>query len=240
VTQRENEANQEHWNSLGARYSGVWQTRARRRFSSRELSFISGCCPTLPGGYLDIGCGNGRILTLHDILAPSGARLAGIDIAENMLAVCREIPFTHQTAFFRADIALDGLPAEAKGPFVFITAIRSLKYNQAWRDAFRLLASSLAPGGVFVMNMPNARSLNIFGRYAIPFYRTTQGELRALAGECGLEIIGFRGFSRIPDVFYRFNGRFWDWLLAAGEAVLECVFGRRLFHRELFIALKRA
>jgi SAM-dependent methyltransferase len=235
----ESEVNKEHWNSLGARYSGVWQTRSRRRFSSRELSFISGCCPRLAGGYLDIGCGNGRILTLHDSLAPSSARLTGLDIAESMLDVCRGLSFSHPVQFFRADIALDGLPAQTKGPFVFITAIRVLKYNQQWKDASRMLAASLAPGGVFIMNMPNKRSLNVFGHCAVTFYRTTQGELRALAKECGLEIIGLRGFSRIPDVFYTFNGRFWDWLLAAGEATLNCIFGKRVLQRELFIALKR-
>ncbi|MDR2733468.1 MAG: class I SAM-dependent methyltransferase [Spirochaetota bacterium] len=235
----EREENRAHWNALGAGYSEVWRTPSRQRISAQELSFIERNCPQLPGVYLDVGCGNGRILALHDRLAPPEARLTGVDIAEAMLAVCRGLNFSHPIQFLCADIAAGGLPEEAGGNFVFISAIRVLKYNSEWKAAVKALADRLAPGGVLVFTMPNKHSLNIFGRTAVKFYRTTKTELRALAGQSGLEVIVIRGFSRIPDILYTIPGRFMDWLLAAGEALLQLIFGKAFLQRELFIALRR-
>jgi len=231
--------NEEHWDALGARYSEVWRNRACSRISAHELGFIAEHCPRLAGEYLDIGCGNGRILALLDTLAPAEARISGLDIAESMIEVCRKLPLSRAVRFYHADIAADGLPSEAGEAFVCITAIRVLKYNAEWKEAVKALAGRLAVGGVLIFSMTNKRSLNIFGRPPVKIYRATQGELRELANRCGLEIIDFRGFSRIPDIFYRIPGRLADWVLAAGEAALGLVFGKRFLQRVLFIALRR-
>jgi len=240
VCQNAREINRAYWDALGAGYSDVWRTPSRRRISDKELSYIEEHCPRLPGAYLDVGCGNGRILRLHDLLAPPGAMLTGVDIAEAMLAVCGGINFSHPIRFFCADIAASGLPREAGEPFVFISAIRVLKYNSEWKAAARALAGKLAPGGVLVFSMPNRHSLNIFGRMAVKFYRTTRAELRALAEQSGLQVIEIRGFSRIPDILYMLPGRLMDWLLVMGEALLQLIFGKAFLQRELFIAFRRS
>jgi len=230
--------NRQHWDGLGRGYRKAWTTASRKRISRNETEYIRAW---LPGGKvhcLDIGCGTGRILEVVDAALAAGASVDAIDIAPAMLDSCRLRPWRHEARFALCDVSKEAIPFVGT-EWDCVTSIRVVKYNKNWEEIIEKVAGRLAPGGVFVFTMPNRRSLNIFGRYAIPHYRTTRGEINRLAVRLGLEVADIRGFSRIPDVFYQVPGRLADWCLAGAETLLGWILGKRIFQREFFIVLRK-
>lgn len=230
--------NRQHWDELGRGYRRAWTTASRKRISRNETDYIRAHLPAGKAHCLDIGCGTGRILEVIDAALAAGASIDALDIAPAMLDACRLRPWRHAARFSLCDVSQEEIPF-AGAEWDCVTSIRVVKYNKNWEEIVEKVAGRLVPGGVFVFTMPNRRSLNIFGRYAIPHYRTTRGEIVRLAGRLGLEVADIRGFSRIPDIFYQIPGRLADWLLAAAEGFLGLVFGKRLFQREFFIVLRK-
>lgn len=230
--------NRQHWDDLGRGYRKAWTTASRKRISRHETEHIRSFLPAGRARCLDIGCGTGRILEVVDAALAAGASVDAIDIAPAMLDSCRLRPWRHEARFALCDVSKEAIPF-AGTDWDCVTSIRVVKYNKNWEEIVQKVAARLAPGGVFVWTMPNRRSLNIFGRYAIPHYRTTRGEIDRLAERLGLEVADIRGFSRIPDVFYQVPGRLADWCLAGAETLLDCIFGKRIFQREFFIVLRK-
>lgn len=230
--------NRQHWDALGRAYQRAWATASRRRISRHETDYIRSRLPEGKVRCLDLGCGTGRILEVLDTTLAVGSRLEAVDIAPAMLDACRLRPWRHTTRFALADVSKEAIPF-AGTRWDCVTSIRVIKYNKNWQEIIEKVAGRLKPGGVFICTMPNRHSLNIFGRYAIPHYRTTASELVRLAGRLGLELVELRGFSRIPDLLYQLPGRLADSCLAAAEYLLGCLFGKRLFQREFFIVLRK-
>ncbi|HEY6739267.1 MAG TPA: class I SAM-dependent methyltransferase [Actinopolymorphaceae bacterium] len=77
----------ERWNGLAASFDespdhGLRDPSVRRAWADLLLSVL----PPAPADVLDLGCGTG---TLSVLLAESGYRVAGVDLAEQMVAAAR-------------------------------------------------------------------------------------------------------------------------------------------------------
>ena len=234
--------NREHWDSLGSQYTTNWSTAGQQELSERETSFVVGHVPKGSSiTVLDIGIGNGRIIEALTAL-PDVTAIYGVDIAPAMVKVCEEKfaddPKVKELTL--CDISREQLPVI---PDVgFVSAIRMLKYNENWRDLItKTIAARLAPNGVLVFSMANRRSLKFLSRrYAVPYYKTTEAELRRDLEQGGWEVLEVTGFTKVPDVFYRhLRSPSSSAALLGGERRLERVLGGARGSRELFVAARR-
>lgn len=117
----------------GARHRRRWvlELLGRRQFSS----------------VLDVGCGNGLMLTLIDERFP-GKRLAGVDLSEVAVANNRErLPHME---FACADLAKDALPNH----FDVVTCCEVVEHLDDPAGAVKKLASSVVPGGTVLVTCP--------------------------------------------------------------------------------------
>jgi len=104
-----------------------------------------------PPSLLDIACGNGM---LTNQLAPHFARIVGLDASAALIEKARE---AYPQVEFVYALAEDYQPAET---FTTITVLNLLEHVV---DPVALLASignNLAPGGVLIVNVPNALAVN--------------------------------------------------------------------------------
>jgi SAM-dependent methyltransferase len=236
------ETNRSHWDSLGARYSANWSTPGQQLMSDKETSFVVDHLPARSGlTVLDVGIGNGRILErlLDDDRVEA---VYGVDVAAEMVSVCREKFGANPKIrdLVVCDVATEALPIPVK--LDFISAIRVLKYSANWWEMVaQTLLPQLAPNGVLVFSMPNANSVKRFSRpYAVPYFNTTEKELRERLSHAGAEVVSLSGFSKIPDAVYRASTRpALTRSLLAVERSLDGVVGSTRLARELFVAAKR-
>jgi SAM-dependent methyltransferase len=234
-------ANRRHWEDVGRSYSASWEPPAKRRLSELELDFVRRFVPKKDGGVtLDVGCGNGRIMAAVLAAAPT-ARAFGIDVAEEMVRVCRE-RFKDErrvAGLFVCDVARQPLPVDER--FDVITAIRVLKYSENWSDVVGVLLDALAPDGTLVLSIPNRNSLNRFSRpYAVPWYSATQDQVETAVTSRGGRVLDVAGFARLPYALYeRLPGRPAAAAVTGTERVLSAALGSRLLVRELFFAATR-
>jgi SAM-dependent methyltransferase len=124
-----------------------------RSMTKLQTAWLARICR--PGPLLDLGCGTGRMFTP---LAQAGFAPVGLDCSAKMLALARR---AHpQTGLVRAE-AGQGVPfAEAAfSTVICLHAVLSHVIDQAQR---RVLVSEalrvLAPGGVFVLELPHPRT----------------------------------------------------------------------------------
>ncbi len=232
--------NKKHWDEMGETYGNVWKNKSKQYMHSREMTFINNFLnkKEVRRG-LDIGVGSGRIL--ENYLANSEvAELYGIDISDEMVKFCKE-KFKENNRIQKmavCDFSKENIPFEVK--FDFISAIRVLKYNKNWKEMVKKITDILNDGGVAVFTMPNKYSLNIFGTYSIPYYRTSKKELANLCKQSGLKILDLQSFTRIPDVIYNFsNNKLYSDCVVLMEKALSLLFGKVFFGRMFFIAVKK-
>jgi len=130
-------------------------TRVRARWLLRRLRWS---CPPWTGGgrYLDVGCGSGGALGVARAL---GWRVAGIEMDEAAAAKARS---------FTDDLHVgDVLDAPfASGRFDVVTAFHVLEHLADPIAALRRMLDWLAPGGLLIVEVPNAGGLGarLFGR----------------------------------------------------------------------------
>jgi ubiquinone/menaquinone biosynthesis C-methylase UbiE len=206
--------------------------------SRQELGFIVSHLRRIkPGVALDVGIGNGRIID-GLLTATESTRFYGVDIAEEMVAICRERfsdePRVEQLVV--SDLSALDIPIDEQ--FDFISAIRVITYSEHWRQIVSYLVSRLRPGGVLVFTMPNRNSLNRISRpYAVPWYSATRAELRATLEEAGAQTLEVGGFMRLPHFLYdRQQKPALARLVTGTDAVLGRLLGGELLIRELFVA----
>jgi 2-polyprenyl-6-hydroxyphenyl methylase/3-demethylubiquinone-9 3-methyltransferase len=161
--------------------------------------------PLLGKRALDVGCGAGL---LAEPLARLGAEVAGVDAADENVAIARAHAAGSGLAI---DYRAGELAALGLGQFDLVTAMEVLEHVADKRAFLGELASHLAPGGLMALSTPNrtARSrLLLVGLAetvgAIPrgTHRwedfVTPDELRELLAETGLAMGSPRGLAFSP------------------------------------------
>ncbi|MFA5178378.1 MAG: class I SAM-dependent methyltransferase [Candidatus Paceibacterota bacterium] len=241
-----NQLNKEHWDKLNKKYSEVWKSKAKQELSKKEMAFISYYLKIIkPKLILDIGVGNGRVVTNYINNSSADAKIYGIDVAPNMVDYCKEL-FINELKVKEiktCDIAKDNICFIDN--FDFISAIRVLKYNQNWIEIVGNIYEKLNNNGIFIFTMPNSQSISGFHRdtfseHKLPIIYTTSSELKKILKDIGFEIIEIKAFSRVPDFLYNLNNsNFYTKTLLFIESFLELIFGKKFLGRYFFIACKK-
>lgn len=163
----------------------TWEDRYERpSFKRREQvvkSFISDQQSLTPRHWIDAGCGTGR---LSRMLASQGAHVIGVDAAEAMLVIAREI--TEDSASrnrlrFQHVEDVTHLPF-ADGGFDGILCSSVLEYLVDPLACLREFARVLRSGGTLIVSIPNRASIlrrahsfayrltRLFGHPGLPAY----------------------------------------------------------------------
>jgi SAM-dependent methyltransferase len=144
---------------------------------------------------LDIGSGRGEFLGL---LAEAGIEARGIDLDADMVAYARGAGCQVEQA--DAITYLEGLPPESLGG-VFCSHVVEHLQPPALVRLLELAADSIRPGGTFVAETPNPRTLGILPGFfadlthAQPLHPET---LALLARQCGFAAVELRFFREFP------------------------------------------
>lgn len=238
----ENNTNKQHWDKMGIEYGNVWVNNPKKYMHFKEMEFVNSFLSREnTKKILDIGVGNGRILENYLKNMESGEiEIYGIDISNEMIRICKE-EFGKNKKIKKiavCNFSEENIPFDSK--FDFISAIRVLKYNKNWKEMVKKIGDLLNDEGVAIFTMPNKFSLNIFGRYSIPFYRTSKKEIIKICRENNLKLMDIQSFTRIPDVFYNLsNNKIYSGFIISLEKLLSKLFGKIFLGRILFIAVKK-
>lgn len=232
--------NKKHWDEMGGSYDTVWNNKSRKYLHFKEVSFINYFLNRSNSKkVLDIGIGSGRILENY-LKNSKIEKIYGFDISDEMVRVCEKRFFGNEKIkkITKCDFSKEDIPFDLK--FDFISSIRVLKYNKNWKEMVTKIQNYLSDDGIAVFTMPNKFSLNIFGRYYIPYYRTSKKEIREICKKNGLKILELKTFTRIPDVFYELsNNNIYSNMIIFLEKFLEVMLGKTFFGRMFFIAVRK-
>jgi len=141
------------YRALGPARAGAW-TRLRARLLARRL--VRDCLPWLGAGrYLDVGCGSGSALGVARSL---GWRVSGIERDAAAAAKARRF----SDAVYTGDVLSAPCP---RGEFDVVTAFHVLEHVPDPVAVVRRMLEWLAPGGLLVIEVPNAGGLGaaLFG-----------------------------------------------------------------------------
>jgi len=242
----ENIINKKYWNNIGNQYSKVWNTKVRQKLSEKELLFIVKYLHEYnPTKILDIGAGNGRILEILNKDSNSESEIYGIDIAKTMVDYLKKNYHNEKKI---KDIEVNDISKENivfDTNFDFVTAIRMLKYNRNWTEILLKIFNKMNKNGLLIFSMSNIHSIaalhkDTFSEINIPINYTHPNELKKILNGIGFNVIEMRGFSKIPDLFYRINGnKFYISILFFCERILELIFGKLFLSRYLFVVCKK-
>ena len=237
----EKDLNKKHWNEFGAGYGDVWENPARKRMHLMEMNFISKFAGNFQNTkILDIGVGTGRIIENY-LKDPKAQEIYGIDISESMVNLClgKFKSDSRVKEISVCDLSKEEIPFAGK-LFDFVSIIRVLKYNKNWREMIGKISRSMDPKGIVILTMPNNNSINRFGHYPIPYYRTTKREIVAVCREQGLKVLDIQSFTRIPDLFYDLssNSVYISFVIFL-EKLASLVLGKTFLGRMFFVAAKK-
>jgi 2-polyprenyl-3-methyl-5-hydroxy-6-metoxy-1,4-benzoquinol methylase len=112
---------------------------------------------------LDLGCASGR-LGLALLEAAPGRRVVGVEVDPELAAVAAR-RLSDVTVGDLEVLAAEG--AELGGPFDAIVAADVLEHLRDPWAVVRWAAAQLAPGGVFVVSLPNVRHVQTFWTLAV-------------------------------------------------------------------------
>lgn len=154
--------------------------------------------PAQPGvtPALDFGCGTGRAAV---VMWRLGYRVTGYDVSPRMLARAREITANHANITFTSSIH------SLRDAWPLIVVLGVLDYYPDSRPMWREWKKILAPDGLIIVTVPNARSLlartyTLFSRFTYRAFVTTNESLISTASS--------EGFSPI-QIEYAFPNRSW-------------------------------
>lgn len=231
-----------HWNEVGGEgYQDFWEgSLAHQDLSEREKGFIKKFIPQRQIKALDYGTGSGRFLSI--LLKNTGpeSEIYALDISDEMIKYCQEK--------FGMDRKVKGLEVIKESQdiydyfqtnFDFITAVRALKYNSDWDRFLRNLFRVLNNNGILIFTMPNKYSIANLHKPKSPYVRISIREMRKIAKENNMEILGIKGFAKTPDLFYRVKNRLFSKIVLFFEKILRLIFGSRLLEREIFYVFKK-
>ncbi len=154
----------------------------RGRLESAKAAAFAAHVPKLDARVLDVGCGDGRFLSVLKRAGPPGWRLEGLDIDVGAVerARSRGLKMHHGR--------LEDFEAPAGG-YDLVVLMQVLEHVADPRDTCRRIHRLLAPGGVFVVETPAVAGWDerlfrdgLWGGYHVPrhwnlFTPTTLGRL---------------------------------------------------------------
>lgn len=129
-----------------------------------------------PGSVLDCGMGPGRLLFE---LERRGWSIAGVDISGEMVARARARLPQAADRLLRGSVESLPFPSES---FDAAVATGVLEYVEDVPRALGEVARVLRPGGVFIVSMPNTRSLGTFWRHRVVYAATRAVKARLRFG----------------------------------------------------------
>ena len=174
-----------------------------------RLDYIEACAGLAGSRVADVGCGGGL---LAEGMARRGARVLGIDLAPEALAVARLHALQSGLAVEYREVAVETLAGSAPGQFDLVTCLEMLEHVPDPAAVVASIARLVRPGGnaVFSTINRNARSfaLAIVGaeylmrllpmgthRYA---RLIRPSELSRWARAAGLELVDLAGLAYDP------------------------------------------
>ena len=236
---KNNQVNKKHWDNFKEGYSNNWKEAPKVALSKLEINFINKYLNKTYKRILDIGIGNGRILENVLKKSETNSRIYGIDISEEMVRLCKK-KFEKENRMKSlkvCDFSTEEINIYDK--FDFISAIRVIKYNKDWDNLIHNVYKKLNKNGIFVFSMLNSNSLSRYAHYGIPVYLTNKAEIESILKRMNFEIIEITSLSKLPAFLYLIDNNLYSKLLINIEKLLEKIFGKTLFGKEFFIAVKK-
>ena len=172
--------------------------------------YIEQCAGGLQGKtVVDVGCGAG---ILSEALAARGARVLGIDLAQEVLAAARRHLAQSQLAVEYREIAAEDLAAERPGTFDLVTCLEMLEHVPDPGAVVAACAKLARPGASVVFSTINRNPksyalailaaeylLNLVARGTHEYAKLIRpSELDRWARAAGLEVLEIRGMTYNP------------------------------------------
>jgi SAM-dependent methyltransferase len=162
---------------------------------------------------LEIGCGNGRFLSLLREYGPTHWELAGVDFSESAVQQCRAIGL-------RAEVArVEDLRSE-DGTFDAVIMMQLIEHLEDPRAACERVRALLRPGGVFILETPNVAGLDyrLFrGRWWAPYHFPRHWNLFSTASL--QRLLHETGFS-VEQTDFLINTS--SWIISLHNLLLDC------------------
>jgi len=180
-----------------------WLDRLKMRLILQHL-------PTLPGRYLDIGCGDGRFLKAVEKYGVRRENIYGLELDER---VVRDLANQGYRAFCQRVETCNVIESVSLN---LVTMFHVIEHVDAPAALVRNVAGWLVPGGIFAIETPNLESLDArwfheryWGGYHIPRHWSlfTPASLGHLLEDAGLEIVGLKYQTGHSFWMYSFHHR---------------------------------
>lgn len=172
--------------------------------------YIEQCAGGLQGkAVVDVGCGAG---ILSEALAARGARVLGIDLAQEVLAAARRHLAQAELSVEYREIAAEDLAAERPGAFDLVTCLEMLEHVPDPAAVVAACAQLARPGASVVFSTINRNPkayalaivaaeylLNLVARGTHEYAKLIRpSELDRWARAAGLEVLEIRGMTYNP------------------------------------------
>lgn len=139
-------------------------SRALHDLNPARLAYVRRYVALRGAAVLDVGCGGGL---LAEAMAAEGARVVGIDLAPQVLAVARLHALESGLAVDYRETAIEAMAAESPGTFDAVTCMEMLEHVPDPGSVIAAAARLLKPGGHLVVSTlnrtPKAFALAIVG-----------------------------------------------------------------------------
>ncbi|RKY88002.1 hypothetical protein DRQ15_10395 [candidate division KSB1 bacterium] len=160
---------QEYYDSI-AQEKNLWQESRKSNFYYKEIIRYQGILKLIPSGIknvLDLGCGDGY---LSYLIAKKGFVVTSLDISPKRLEKFKDIAEKYHIEQKIGDVTNTGLVSQS---FDLIVCSEVLEHIENYKDVLKEAHRLLAPGGRFILSVPNRENLKIITcPYCLkPFYR---------------------------------------------------------------------
>jgi SAM-dependent methyltransferase len=165
--------------------------RLRQRWEGGKVRLYREQLGEGPRRLLDVGCGNGRFLSLLRDFGPPEWELVGIELDEAAVAQCRARGFEAHA------VRVEDLPA-SEGTFDAVIMLQLIEHVEDPVAICRSVHRLLRPGGVFIIETPNLGGLDYrlfqgrwWGHYHFPRHWNlfSTASLTRMLVRAGFEIV---------------------------------------------------
>jgi SAM-dependent methyltransferase len=190
----------EFYDGLAAGYDAARYGSAHERAVARlELDFVGRFLR--PGACLDVGAGTGRVTRF---VLDRGHSVTAVDLSARMLDRLERNVGRHPWLATRQLDVLQLEELDGYGEFPNVVALRMLAHVRDPLAAIAKLRGALAPGGVLVIDLWNARSHRALlmrlglSRMTVYTRHDTIAAMRRMIHRAGLSVRSHRGFGLPP------------------------------------------